>query len=154
DWCRRRGRGTSQAVLVDLEGHGREEVFPDVDLSRTVGWFTSLYPIRLDAGGIDLDDALAGGAALGLALKRLQEQRRTPPAPGLGYGLLRYLNASAAQLRELPAPQLGFNYLGRFGSAAAADWSGAPEAVGLAGGVDPALPLAHAIALNALTVDE
>ena len=52
DWCRRRGRGaaSSHAVLIDLEGHGREEVFADVDLSRTVGWFTSLFPVRLDAG--------------------------------------------------------------------------------------------------------
>ena len=62
DWCRRHGREDGRAVLVDLEGHGREEVFADVELSRTVGWFTSLYPVRLDAGALDLDEALAGGA--------------------------------------------------------------------------------------------
>ena len=95
DWCRRRGRGTGQAshaVLLDLEGHGREEVFADVDLSRTVGWFTSLFPLRLDAGALDLDEALAGGPALGRALKLVKEQLRALPDHGLGYGLLRYLN--------------------------------------------------------------
>ena len=66
DWCRRRGRGDESAILLELEGHGREEIFADVDLSRTVGWFTSLHPMRLDAEGIDLDDALAGGRAPGV----------------------------------------------------------------------------------------
>ena len=64
DWCRRRGRGagrgSGQAVLLDLEGHGREEIFADVDLSRTVGWFTSLFPVRLDPGALDLEEALGG----------------------------------------------------------------------------------------------
>ena len=70
DWCRRRGtRQPDSAVLLDLEGHGREEIFADVDLSRTVGWFTSLFPVRLDPGALDLDEALAGGPALGRALK-------------------------------------------------------------------------------------
>ena len=68
----RRRPGSGQAVLLDLEGHGREEIFADVDLSRTVGWFTSLFPVRLDPGALDLDEALAGGAALGRALKSHQ----------------------------------------------------------------------------------
>ena len=79
DWRRRRGGGACRAVLIDLEGHGREEIFADVELSRTVGWFTSLFPVRLDAGGIDLDDALAGGPALGRALKLIKEQLRAVP---------------------------------------------------------------------------
>ena len=49
---------------IDVEGHGREEIFADVDLSRTVGWFTSLYPLRLDAGAVDLAEAIAGVAHL------------------------------------------------------------------------------------------
>ena len=107
DWGRRRGRGTSQAVLIDLEGHGREEIFGDVELSRTVGWFTSLYPVRLDAEGIDLDDALAGGPALGRAVKQIKEQLRAVPDHGLGYGLLRYLNPQTAEaLAGFAAPQL------------------------------------------------
>ncbi len=190
DWCRRHGRsGGRHAVLVDVEGHGREEfgreefgreeIAADLDLSRTVGWFTSLYPVRLDPSALDpsalspsapnpsaldLDDALAGGPALGGALKAIKEQLRALPDNGLGYGLLRYLNPqTAAQLAQLPTPQIGFNYLGRFpghfpgrfGSAApdgTADWAAAPEAVPLGGG-DPALALAHAIEINALTLD-
>src|SRR6516165_6575571 len=92
-WCRRRGRGGGAGVVVDVEGHGREEVWSDIDLSRTVGWFTSLYPVRLDVGGVDVEEALGGGAALGRALKRIKEQLRAVPGNGLGYGLLRYLNA-------------------------------------------------------------
>ena len=84
EWCRRRGRGGSSGVVVDVEGHGREEMFGEVDLSRTVGWFTSLYPIRLDVGGIDVEEALGGGAALGGAVKRIKEQLRGCRTTGLG----------------------------------------------------------------------
>ena len=86
DWCRRRGRGGGSAVLIDLEGHGREEMFADVDLSRTVGWFTSLYPVRLDAGALDLDEALSGGPALGRALKLIKEQLRRCRTMGSAMG--------------------------------------------------------------------
>src|SRR6266478_5445472 len=107
-WCGRRGRGASTAVLVDVEGHGREEVSADIDLSRTVGWFTSLYPVRLDVGGVDVEEALGGGAALGRALKLIKEQLRAVPGNGLGYGLLRYLNPrTGSQLAGFAAPQIG-----------------------------------------------
>ena len=97
----------------------------DIDLTRTVGWFTSLYPVRLDPGPLDLEEALAGGPALGRALKTIKEQLRAVPGKGLGYGLLRYLNGeTAAALAGLPVPQLGFNYLGRFAAGGAgADWA-------------------------------
>ena len=151
DWCRRRGRGGSHGVLLDLEGHGREEVFGDVDLSRTVGWFTSLFPVRLDPGALDLDEVLNAGPALGRALKSIKEQLRALPDSGLGYGVLRYLNPqTGAQLAGLAAAQIGFNYLGRF-AAAAADWSAAPEALPSGGGD---MPLAHALEVNALTLDD
>jgi len=59
----RRGSAThGTGVLVAVEGHGREQIDPTIDLSRTVGWFTSVYPVRLDPGPIDLDAAMAGGA--------------------------------------------------------------------------------------------
>jgi non-ribosomal peptide synthase protein (TIGR01720 family) len=136
------------AVLVDVEGHGREEIFAGIDLSRTVGWFTSLYPVRLDAGSLDLAAALAGGAALGTAVKRIKEQLHAVPDHGLGYGLLRHLNEeSAAVLRALPQPQLGFNYLGRL----AGDGSAEGNVPG--GGSDAAMPLAHVLEVNALTLD-
>src|SRR5262249_10935727 len=155
DWCRRRGvasSSASDAVLIDVEGHGREEIFADVDLSHTVGWFTSLFPVRLDASAIDITQALAGGAALGQALKTFKEQLHALPENGIGYGLLRYLNPStAAELAGFATPQIGFNYLGRFAAADGADWSGAAEALALAGGSDPNLALAHCIEVNALT---
>ncbi|MFL5071599.1 MAG: amino acid adenylation domain-containing protein, partial [Xanthobacteraceae bacterium] len=152
DWCRRRGRGESNALLLDLESHGREEIF-DVDLSRTLGWFTTMFPVRLDLGTRDLNDALAGGAALGRAVKDIKEQLRGMPNKGLGYGLLRYLNPqTASQLSEFAAPQIGFNYLGRFAAPTAADWAEADDAPRLIGG-DPAMPLAHCIDINAVTLD-
>ena len=142
-------------MLIDLEGHGREELFADVDLSRTVGWFTSLFPVRLDPGSLDLDEALAGGPALGRALKLIKEQLRALPDHGLGYGLLRYLNReSAAQLAGFATPPIGFNYLGRFAAPAGADWGAAAEAGALGLGGDPALPLAHALEINAHTLDQ
>ena len=132
----------AQRFWLILEGHGREELFPDVDLSRTVGWFTSLFPIRLDPGAIDLDEALAGGLSLGRALKTIKEQLHAVPDNGIGYGLLRYLNPqTGAQLRDFAGPQIGFNYLGRFPAAATTDWSIAPERVALGLG-DPTMPAA------------
>ena len=157
DWCRRHGHGgghgPGQAVLFDLEGHGREEIFADLDLSRTVGWYTSLFPVRLELGALNVEEALAGGAALGRALKSIKEQLRAVPNKGLGYGLLRYLNAETApQLAGHATPQIGFNYLGRLSSPGAADWTYAEEAVRL-GGDDPAMPLGHGIEINAHTLD-
>ena len=129
-WRRRHPPGQrTNAVLIDLEGHGREELFAGVDHSRTVGWFTSLFPVRLDVGELDLEQALQGGAALGQALKRIKEQLRALPEAGLGYGLLRYLNQETAlDLAALASPQIGFNYLGRFGQPDATEWGIAPEA--------------------------
>ena len=154
-WGRRHRRPGGPAVVLDLEGHGRAEGFAGVDLSRTVGWFTSLYPVRLDAQGLDLDEALAGGPALGRAVKRFKEQLRAVPDGGLGYGQLRHLNGeTAAVLAGCGAPQLGFNYLGRFagsgGSSAA--FGPAPETGALGGGGDPGMPVPHGVEVNALTV--
>ncbi|WP_367127293.1 amino acid adenylation domain-containing protein [Saccharothrix sp. HUAS TT1] len=88
-------------VLVDLEGHGREELFDDVDLSRTVGWFTTVFPVALD---------LPEDEDWGVALKSVKEQLRAVPGRGIGYGALRRL------ARTAPAcdPRISFNYLGRF----------------------------------------
>ena len=158
-WRRRRahGKGTSNAVLIDLEGHGREQqLFEGVDLTRTVGWFTSLFPVRLDAGALNLEEALEGGAALGQAFKRIKEQLRALPDGGLGYGLLRHLNPETAPaLAGLATPQIGFNYLGRFARAQAADWQIAPEIEALGGGgIDPDMPFGHSLEVNAVTLDQ
>ncbi len=155
DWRRRRGDIEETAVLVDLEGHGREEFEEGLDLSRTVGWFTSIFPTRLDPGRFDWDDLWAGGDAVGEVLKRVKEQLRTLPDNGLGYGMLRHLNMDTAEtLADALPRQFGFNYLGRFSGAsdASADWSTAPEPTPLV--KDENAPMAHALELNALTEDE
>ncbi|MUN36833.1 non-ribosomal peptide synthetase [Actinomadura litoris] len=137
--------GGPDGVLLDLEGHGRQEQVAGADLSRTAGWFTSMYPVRLDPGGTDPD----------AALKRIKERLREIPDQGIGYGMLRYLNPGTAEaLAGLPEPPVGFNYLGRFAvGAEETDWSVVPEAAGLAPAEDGAAPLAHVVEVNALTQD-
>ena len=101
-----------QLLFVNLEGHGREEVFGGADLSRTVGWFTALFPVSLSARG----------QAAGELLRSVREQLRSLPHKGLGYGLLRYLSLDAevaARLRAAPRPEISFNYLGQFDQALA-----------------------------------
>ena len=114
-----------------------------------------MHSIQVHASSaLDLDDALAGGAALGGALKAIKEQLRALPDNGLGYGLLRYLNPqTAATLAALPVPQIGFNYLGRFAAPAARQTGRARPRLSRSGGGDPALALAHAVEINALTLD-
>ncbi|MCD7441170.1 amino acid adenylation domain-containing protein [Streptomyces lincolnensis] len=148
-------RQGSGHVLVDVEGHGREEPATGLDLSRTVGWFTSLYPVHLDLDGLDLADALAAGPAAEDAARRVDERLRQLPDHGLGFGLLRYLNPDTAPgLAEHPAPALGFNYLGRFTAPAdTAAWGFAPESAALGAGSDPGLAAAHALDLNAVVHD-
>ncbi len=157
-WRAGRGLGDGAEVLVALEGHGREEqIAPRVDLSRTVGWFTSVFPVRLDPGGVDLADAVGGGAAAGAALKRVKEQLRAIPDHGLGFGLLRHLKPdTAAVLADLPVPQISFNYLGRFAVSGGADetWAAVGGAGMLAGGYDEAMPVApYTLEINAFTAD-
>ncbi|MFF2810183.1 amino acid adenylation domain-containing protein [Streptomyces sp. NPDC058000] len=154
---RRRGRGEAGSqVLIDLEGHGREEIVPGVDLSRTVGWFTSLYPVRLDPGPFDRDEVWAGGPGMGQVVKQIKEQLRAVPDHGIGFGLLRHLNpTAAAELSGLPTPQIGFNYLGRLTVAeggATADWDLDADAP-TPPGADPRMPAGHALVINAVTED-
>ena len=95
------------------------------------------------------------GPALGRALKTIKEQLRALPDNGLGYGLLRYLNPqTASQLAGLATPQIGFNYLGRFAAPAAETGLRLPRAGRLAAAAIPAMPLAHALEVNALTLDD
>ncbi|MEU2794669.1 amino acid adenylation domain-containing protein [Streptomyces sp. NPDC007100] len=150
----REWRHGTDDVLVDLEGHGREEsVVPGADLSQTLGWFTSLYPVRIGAGSYDRAEALAGGPAAGEVLKSVKEQLRAVPDKGVGYGLLRYLNPGARdQLAGHAQPQIGYNYLGRIGGgeqAAAGDWDPVPGGTGVVPDEDPLMPLAHPLELNA-----
>ncbi len=90
-------------LLVALEGHGREDILSAVDLSRTVGWFTSNYPLCLE---------IRGELGPGEALKAVKEQIRRVPRNGIGYGLLRYIR-QAPQLIGQAWPEVSFNYLGQ-----------------------------------------
>ncbi|RPK80043.1 Chondramide synthase cmdD [Streptomyces sp. ADI98-12] len=137
-------------VLLNLEGHGREHFAEGFDVSQTVGWFTSMFPVRLDPGEYDRDEVRTGGPALGKVLKVVKEQLRSQPDNGLGFGLLRYLNTeTATKLCGLPVPQVSFNYLGRFGASGGAGWGQAPESDIVANGQQG--PLAHLLEVNALT---
>jgi amino acid adenylation domain-containing protein/non-ribosomal peptide synthase protein (TIGR01720 family) len=151
DW-RRRHSATGNAVLVDLESHGRdEELIGDADLSRTVGWFTSVIPVSLDPGDVDLDDALTGGPAASLALERV---KGCLPESAAGFGLLRHLNPETGpRLAELTRPQIEFNYMGRFGLPEATEWSYAEEAAVVDLGADPGMPVSHSLTINAATED-
>ncbi|MFV2949381.1 amino acid adenylation domain-containing protein [Pseudomonas japonica] len=93
------------SVRVQLEGHGREDLFDGLDLSRTVGWFSSLFPVRLTPG-----------ATPAASLCAIKEQLRGVPAKGIGFGVLRYLGDGdfAHALAALPQPRVTFNYLGQF----------------------------------------
>ncbi|HEX6355904.1 non-ribosomal peptide synthase/polyketide synthase [Actinophytocola sp.] len=95
-------------VLIDMEGHGREDLFSGVDLSRTVGWFTTMFPVALTV-------SREGG--WGPVLQSVKEQLRAVPHRGLSYGALRYLRQSTLSA----SPRISFNYLGQWDMAQAAN---------------------------------
>jgi len=137
-WRSSRDRAAGSAAVVNVEGHGRESEAVDLplDLSRTVGWFTSIYPVRLDPGELAWSDVLAAGDRLAAAVKTVKEQLRTVPDRGIGYGVLRHLSANPDL--AAPAPQILFNYLGRFAGGSGRDWDPVPMLGTLREGVDPA----------------
>ncbi|MED1018427.1 non-ribosomal peptide synthase/polyketide synthase [Bacillus atrophaeus] len=91
-----------EQIAVHLEGHGREQIIPDMDISRTVGWFTSLYPVVLHA---------QSGKEISYYIKTTKEGLRQIPHKGIGYGIARYLSgATPAKM----SPEISFNYLGQF----------------------------------------
>ncbi|MCX5275188.1 condensation domain-containing protein [Streptomyces virginiae] len=138
------------AVLVDVEGHGREDVVDGTDLSRTVGWFTTVFPVRLALGRPDLDEARAGGPAVGAALRLVKEELRAVPDKGIGFGLLRHLNSrTGPDLAARGIPEIGFNYLGRFPMGGDAPWDAAPGHDFALDDADEGLPMAHAVEVNA-----
>jgi non-ribosomal peptide synthase protein (TIGR01720 family) len=111
-WAFRSWTGQT-ALFVDLEGHGREPLFDEVDLTRTVGWFTSIFPVLLDTGATTNPED---------ALKQVKEQLRVVPGRGIGYGLLRYLTRDGTvrqTLAKVPKPLVSFNYYGQFQAARA-----------------------------------
>ena len=127
------------SALIQLEGHGRETLFDEIDLTRSVGWFTSAYLLRLTPH-----------AGQGDSIKAIKEQLRGVPHKGLGYGVLRYLadDLCKQSMAALPSAQITFNYLGQFDQSFGADALFHPldEPAGLAHDPDAPLP-------NELSVD-
>lgn len=126
--------GQPAAFRITLESHGRAALLDGVDISRTVGWFTALFPLRF---------ALSGNA-LPTLIREVKETLRAVPDRGVGYGVLRWLQRDAA-LVNAPASEIGFNYLGRFDQDAALPV--APESTGDELAPDTVLP--HGIDLTA-----
>ncbi|ALG08594.1 non-ribosomal peptide synthetase [Kibdelosporangium phytohabitans] len=122
------------AVSVMLEGHGRvDEEFAGTDTSRTIGWFTTMYPVRLDVAGHDVAEAV----------KRVKETLHATPGKGIGYGLL---------MRDAAVPQLRFNYLGRFTAGAGKPWQPVDATEPLSGDVDDRMPLPFAVDITVAAV--
>ncbi|NOQ25416.1 MAG: amino acid adenylation domain-containing protein, partial [Bacteroidales bacterium] len=99
----------NEKVLISLEGHGREDILADIDISRTIGWFTSVYPVLLDMTYVD---------DLSLQIRNVKENLRQIPNKGIGFGILKYL--TPPELKDNVnydiQPQIEFNYLGQFDS--------------------------------------
>ncbi|GAA3595798.1 non-ribosomal peptide synthetase [Nonomuraea rosea] len=147
----RRGLGQDQTFAhIELEGHGREGRFVadaagfEPDLSRTVGWFTTLFPVTVDPGATD--DFTAPGY-LTAALKSVKEHLAQVPGNGVSYGALRYLTGTRF---DAPAPQVLFNYLGRFDAGASGDWQLAGATGQLGEKRDPRMRLPRALEFNAI----
>ncbi|MEU5691912.1 non-ribosomal peptide synthase/polyketide synthase [Actinosynnema sp. NPDC020468] len=120
------------SVLVDREAHGRDG---DLDVSRTVGWFTAIHPVRLTPGSADPR----------AALKAVKEQLRTLPDV-LGYGFLRLAH-------DLPTAPIGFNHLGRLPATEDADFAVAAENALLVDGIDPRMPVTHELEVDSAVRD-
>ncbi|MGB3126740.1 MAG: amino acid adenylation domain-containing protein, partial [Pseudomonas sp.] len=139
------GRWSEQAsTLIQLEGHGREELFDAIDLSRTVGWFTTAFPVRLTP-----EQDLAG------SIKRIKEQLRSVPNKGIGFGVLRYLADAQTQqvFSQLPQPRITFNYLGQLDSQFDRGALFAPAVESVGSEQSPLAPLANWLVLNGQVYD-
>jgi amino acid adenylation domain-containing protein/non-ribosomal peptide synthase protein (TIGR01720 family) len=131
-------------VLIDLEAHGREELVEDADTSRTVGWFTAQFPVRLRLGA---------GESPGDAITSIKEQLRAVPQRGAGFGVLRYLSRDAETVRRLqaqPAPEILFNYFGQAGRVLAPElqWALLPGSTD--GDISPRALRPHLLDINGM----
>jgi non-ribosomal peptide synthase protein (TIGR01720 family) len=142
------GRWTGlNRMTIDIEGHGREDLFPELDVSRTVGWFTSVFPVTLD---------VTGSASPGDAIKMVKEQLRRIPGRGIGYGIVRYLTKegiAAANARPAARVPVAFNYLGQFDAVTteASPFVLSAESVGKEH--DPGNPMEYELDINASVVN-
>jgi amino acid adenylation domain-containing protein/non-ribosomal peptide synthase protein (TIGR01720 family) len=138
DWC------GSRKVLVNLEGHGRESIIEDIDISRTIGWYTTQFPVVLD---------MEKSRDLSYTIKAVKEMLRRIPNKGIGYGILKYLTPAEkrAGLIFTHNPGISFNYLGQFGQEHKSG-SGLFQGSGLSVGntINPELEAAFAIDINGM----
>ncbi len=134
------------SVLIDLEGHGRESLFDDVDVSRTIGWFTSIAPVRLMIPATDID-------TLAMSVK---DQLRAIPNRGISYGILRYLGGEGTKRRLLASlrePEIAFNYLGRFGGQEGVQGTVADDMMAVGATRSPRGRRLHKLEVNAHVLD-
>ena len=106
----------SKRLLIEMEGHGREDILNNVDISRTIGWFTTTYPVMLSLEGTD---------GLSEEIEQIHDQIAAIPNHGIGFGLLRELNLDqqiSGQLDGFFQPQFNFNYLGQFDQMPESEW--------------------------------
>ncbi|NWD27562.1 non-ribosomal peptide synthetase [Pseudomonas yamanorum] len=139
--CRWSGHASA---LIQLEGHGRETLFDEIDLTRSVGWFTSAYPLRLTP--LHIEEAAGQGASI----KAIKEQLRGVPHKGLGYGVLRYLADDLCRqtMAALPTASITFNYLGQFDQSFGADALFHPLEEFAGTGHDPDAPLPNELSVD------
>ncbi|MEL5955437.1 amino acid adenylation domain-containing protein [Streptomyces sp. CLV115] len=147
----RRDRGQDQTFAhIELEGHGREGGVVaeaagfEPELSRTVGWFTTLFPVTVDPGAAA---DLTAPAYLAAALKAVKEDLARVPGNGVSYGVLHHLTGAGP---ATPAPQVLFNYLGRFDAGIGGDWQLAHTTGQLGEKRDPRMRLPRALEFNAI----
>ncbi|EJM80943.1 non-ribosomal peptide synthetase [Pseudomonas sp. GM60] len=134
----------NESALIQLEGHGREALFDEIDLTRTVGWFTSAYPLRLTPQNIE------EAAGQGASIKAIKEQLRGVPHKGLGYGVLRYLADDLCReaMAALPVAPITFNYLGQFDQSFGADALFRPLDEPAGAAHDPKAPLPNELSID------
>ncbi|OZF26154.1 non-ribosomal peptide synthetase [Rhodococcus sp. 14-2483-1-2] len=140
-------------AIIDLERHGREEGLGDVELSRTVGWFTVIHPFRLEGTATEYQALLQGDRSAATALvQRTSTSMASIPDSGIGFGMLRHL-LPMSPLMEIPSPLIEFNYLGRFSELAEEDWSFAPDGISAHVGPNPDMPAGHMLEINVSALD-
>ncbi|NYZ69455.1 amino acid adenylation domain-containing protein, partial [Endozoicomonas sp. SM1973] len=137
---------TGQSIRVDLEGHGREPLFDDIDLTETVGWFTSIFPVYLTKIASDKP-------CLGEQIKHVKEQLRQIPNKGIGYGLLQ--RWAPEQLASSQSAELVFNYLGQFDEQSTDDDTDSVTLISseLEGCISPLLQRSHILGMNSMVFD-
>ena len=130
------------AHLISIEGHGREELGEAVDITRTVGWFTTIFPFQLESASSDAD-----------LLISVKDRLRTVPGKGIGFGLLRYLSRNPdirRQMNAVPHPLISFNYLGQTDQTLGTDAPFSLSEVPVESGHSPRATRVHWIDINAM----